>query len=422
MQPAAARLPALPGTDAAQRAPLSGAPLQPPRRVLVAGLGGTPRLAAGLAVLLNEALGPARANEVTPDAGLPAAEALAGAPDLIVLGPGVDARTWLAAARRAAPNAARVLLGSQRDPDLVRLARRHGAMLVGQHGDGAPPVAELAAHCVRALSPAPAAPPRKRGPAPGSRNTEARRREADLARALSVGELALHYQPYVDLRSGRVLGAEALARWPHPAMGTIPPNDFIPVAEASGLILELGAWALRTAAIEAASWANRGLRISVNVSPRQVDAGVLAQQVRAALDASKLDPARLEVELTENVLIDTSAAAVAALKAVRAMGVSVALDDFGTGYASLAAVRRLPLSTLKIDRSFVSGLGSDEGDRAVVRAMVDMARALNLDLVAEGVETDAQRVALLGLGITSGQGWLFGRPAPAVALARHFKG
>lgn len=416
MQPAHARLPA---PDIAADAPRGAVP---PRRVLLAGLGSAPRLAAGLAVLLNEALGSARPAEVTLDAGQPPADALAPETDLLVLGPGIDARTWLAAAKRAAPRAQRILLAGSRDPDLARLARRHGALLVGMAGDGAPPVAELAAHCVRALAPPAPAAPRKRGPAPGSRNSEARRREADLARALSVGELALHYQPYVDLRSGRVLGAEALARWPHPAMGVIPPNDFIPVAEASGLILDLGAWALRTAACEAASWANRSLRISVNVSPRQVDAGVLPTQVRAALDASRLDPARLEIELTENVLIDTSAAAIAALKAVRAMGVSIALDDFGTGYASLAAVRRLPLTALKIDRSFVSGLGSDEGDRAVVRAMVDMARALNLDLVAEGVETDAQRVALLGLGITSGQGWLFGRPAPAVALARHLHG
>jgi EAL domain-containing protein (putative c-di-GMP-specific phosphodiesterase class I) len=173
---------------------------------------------------------------------------------------------------------------------------------------------------------------------------------------------------------------------------------------------------------EAAGWSNRRLRISVNVSPRQIEAGVVAQQVRHALGRAPLDPSRLQIEITEGAVMEPNEAIIAALKAVRDMGVGIALDDFGTGYASLAAARRLPVTALKIDRSFVAGLGTDPEDLAIVRAMADMARSLRLHLVAEGVETDAQRVALLGLGITEGQGWLFGRPSTPAALARHLNG
>jgi EAL domain-containing protein (putative c-di-GMP-specific phosphodiesterase class I) len=404
----------------------------PVRRILIAGFAGLPRLVAALAGLVRQALpagdGAALHLAVADDPALLAAEP----PDLLLLGPGADARAWLAAARQAAPSARRILLAEARDSDAARLARRHGASLFTLAADGASPATELAARCAEALAARPAATHvtrspavarRRRGPERGSRTAEQRRREADLARALACGELALHYQPVVDLRSGRVLGAEALARWPHPAMGIIPPNDFIPVAEACGLILDLGAWALRAAAAEAATWTGRSLVVSANVSPKQIDAGVLPAQVRAALQAARLPPARLQIEITEGVLIETSQKTIDALKAVRDMGVAIALDDFGTGYASLAAVRRLPLTAIKVDRSFVSGLGSHGGeDLVIVRAMAEMARALNLAVVAEGVETDAQRTALIGLGITEGQGWLFGRPQPAIALARHFKG
>jgi EAL domain-containing protein (putative c-di-GMP-specific phosphodiesterase class I) len=396
----------------------------PARLIVLAGFGGLPRLAAGLGGLVQRALPPAAGLRVMQVAD--AAALAADPPDLLVVGPAVDPRPWLAAIRRAAPAAARLLVADAADADAVRLARRHGARLVSLAGDGAGPAAELAARCAEALAPtatARTARPGRRGPERGSRTAEARRRQADLARALACNELALHYQPVVDLRSGRVLGAEALARWPHPAMGVIPPNDFIPLAESSGLILDLGAWALRAAAAEAAGWTGRGLVVSVNVSPKQIDAGVLPNQVRAALAATRLPPARLQIEITEGVLIEISQKTVDALKAVREMGVAIALDDFGTGYASLAAVRRLPLSAIKIDRSFVAGLGQDSGeDTVIVRAMAEMARALHLKIVAEGVETDAQRTALIGLGVTEGQGWLFGRPQPPMALARHFRG
>jgi EAL domain-containing protein (putative c-di-GMP-specific phosphodiesterase class I) len=396
-------------------------PAPPPRRVVVAGLGSGSRLASGLAVLIDKALPAAQRAEVRLADPADAEGELTGSPDLVVLGPAADARAWLAAARRGAPNARRILVADSRDTDAARLARRNGAALVSLAGDGAAPIAELAARCAEQLR-ADAGPRRRRGPEPGSRTAEQRRRAADLARALRCGELTLHYQPCVDLRSGRVLGVEALARWPHPGFGNIPPNDFIPVAEKSGLILELGAWALSEAAREAASWPNRALRMAVNVSPRQIEAGVVAAQVRNALRESRLEPHRLSIEITEGAVIETSEATIEALRGVRDMGVAIALDDFGTGYASLAAARRLPITTLKIDRSFVAGLGADPEDLAIVRAMADMARSLNLSLVAEGIETDIQRVTLIGLGITEGQGWLFGRPSPAAALARHLKG
>ena len=394
----------------------------PPRRVVVAGLGAASRVVAGLGVLIDKAL-PAnqRASVQLADAADPAGSALAVGADLVVVGPGVDARAWLAAARRESPRARRILVADPRDTEAARLARRNGASLVSLAGDGAAPLAELANHCIVELSAEPP-PRRRRGPEPGSRTAEQRRRATDLARALRCGELALHYQPCVDLRSGRMLGVEALARWPHPALGNIPPNDFIPIAEKSGLILELGAWALREATREAASWPNRALRVAVNVSPHQVEAGVVADQVRDALHRSGLEPHRLTIEITEGAVIETTEATIAALKRVRALGVAIALDDFGTGYASLAAARRLPVTSLKVDRSFVAGLGADPEDLAIVRAIADLARSLNLQVVAEGVETDTQRVTLLGLGITEGQGWLLGRPSPPAALSRHFKG
>jgi EAL domain-containing protein (putative c-di-GMP-specific phosphodiesterase class I) len=293
----------------------------------------------------------------------------------------------------------------------------------------AEPAAESAAARLAVLAPtaealalATVAKPRsqRRGPRPGSRNRERRRMQAELARAMATGGLALHFQVRVDLRSGRPLGAEALARWPHPALGNIPPTEFIPVAEECGLILDLGAWALEAACIDAARWPNNRGIVAVNVSSRQIEAGVLGSQVQKALAVSGLDPKRLELELTEGTLLDTSASALAALAELRATGVRLALDDFGTGFASLAAVRKLPLTTLKIDRSFVSGLPEEPEDVAIIRAVADIGRALRLQLVAEGVETAAQRTALISLGITEGQGWLYGRPVPSAALRRHF--
>lgn len=394
---------------------------RPACRILLAGIGLGPRVAAAVTALLDDTGRLARRAQVrVADERAPAVE-LGQVPDLVVLGPAADARAWLAAIRRHAPQARRILVADRRDIDASRLARRHGALLVGLPGDGAPPVAELAARCLEQLAPQPP-PRRRRGPEPGARGAEQRRRAADLARALCCGELVLHYQPWVDLRSARVLGAEALARWPHPALGIIPPADFIPLAEACGLIQRLGTWALGEAVREAASWPRQSLRVAVNVSPRQLEDSSLPGLVRAALAQSGLAANRLQLELTEGMLVDTSERVQTMLRTLRSMGVGIALDDFGTGYAGLDMLRRLPVTALKIDRSFVAGLGSGQQEAAIVHAVAEMARALGLHVVAEGVETDAQRVALLGLGITEGQGWLFGRPAAAAALARHFKG
>lgn len=243
---------------------------------------------------------------------------------------------------------------------------------------------------------------------------------ADLRGAASAGQLALHYQPRVALHDGRTAGAEALLRWRHPRRGNIPPGLFIPIAERSEVITTLGGWVLREAAREAARWPAEAGTISVNVSARQLRSGLLLRQVAHALDESGLPPERLELELTETLLFDTSAETLMTLASLRDAGVSLALDDFGTGFASLSALKRLPLSTLKLDRGFVRNLPHDREDAAIVRAVRMMARALNLQLVAEGVETEDQRAFLSGIGCEEAQGYLFGRPAAAESLRAYW--
>jgi EAL domain-containing protein (putative c-di-GMP-specific phosphodiesterase class I) len=243
-----------------------------------------------------------------------------------------------------------------------------------------------------------------------------RRLTTDLRGALDRGELALHYQPRVALPDARVLGAEALLRWQHPKHGNIPPNSFIPLAEASDLILPLGGWVLREAAREAAGWPPEAGSVSVNISARQIQAGVLPAQVEAALAESGLPPERLELELTESLALDTTEANQRMLGRLRDRGIGLALDDFGTGYGSLARLRRLPFSTLKLDRSFIGNLPGDAEDAAILQAVRAMAKALRLRLVAEGVERAEQRDFLQGIGCEEAQGWLFGRPVPAPAL------
>jgi EAL domain-containing protein (putative c-di-GMP-specific phosphodiesterase class I) len=243
-----------------------------------------------------------------------------------------------------------------------------------------------------------------------------RRLAGALHGALERGEFALHYQPRVALPDARVMGAEALLRWHHPEHGNVLPNSFIPLAEASDLILPLGGWVLREATREAAGWPPEAGSISVNISARQVAAGVLPAQVDAALAESGLPPERLELELTESLALDASEANRRMLGRLRDRGIGLALDDFGTGYGSLARLRRLPFSTLKLDRSFIGNLPDDAEDAAILHAVRAMARALRLRLVAEGVERAEQRDFLQGIGCEEAQGWLFGRPAPASAL------
>jgi diguanylate cyclase (GGDEF)-like protein len=240
----------------------------------------------------------------------------------------------------------------------------------------------------------------------------------ELRHALERGELVLHYQPIVDLASGRAIGAEALVRWRHPQRGLLAPSEFIHVAESTGLVVELGGWVLAQAARQVAAWQAQGQRdfyVAVNVSGRQIRRGVLLEQVEQALADSGADPRRLEIEITEHTLVENVNANVQTLAALRDKGMRVAVDDFGTGLSSLAYLQRLPIDKFKIDRSFVLEL-LREGDLAIVTAIISMARALGLRVVAEGVETEAQRQQLAALGCDFGQGYLFSRPVPAEAF------
>jgi EAL domain-containing protein (putative c-di-GMP-specific phosphodiesterase class I) len=242
--------------------------------------------------------------------------------------------------------------------------------------------------------------------------------EAELACALQRGELHVEYQPVVRLPAGEIVGVEALARWDHPERGPIPPDEFVPIAEESGLIGALGTWVLSTACDQAAAWlaAGRPLDLAVNVSAKEVIDPDWLPRLEAALTSSGLPPDRLIIELTEGVFVDRPEAARNTLETVRELGVRVALDDFGTGYASLSYLRSLPFDTLKIDRSFVAGLPDDEDGCALVEAVLAIARRFRLDVVAEGVETVSQSELLANLGCGLAQGWHFGRPVTAARL------
>jgi len=234
--------------------------------------------------------------------------------------------------------------------------------------------------------------------------------ERDLRRALAEGGLEVHFQPLVALASQRIVGAEALVRWRHPAHGMVPPAEFVPLAEAAGLIGELGAWVLRTACARAARWA--GLCLAVNLSPEQVRQPDLVDMVTAVLAETGLPPARLELEITEGILLHDTAATLATLGRLRALGIGIALDDFGTGYSSLSYLCRFPFSKLKVDRSFVTNMANDAA-AAVVQAVVTLGRGLGMRVIAEGIETKAQLDLLRAMGCDEGQGYLLGRPCPA---------
>jgi EAL domain-containing protein (putative c-di-GMP-specific phosphodiesterase class I) len=229
------------------------------------------------------------------------------------------------------------------------------------------------------------------------------------------GELVAHYQPVVALADARVVGVEALARWQRPGHGLVPPAGFIPVAERTGLIVELGGWMLRESCRQAAEWED--LRVSVNVSGHQVAEGSLVATVARALEESALPPARLQLELTETVLIEDVDKNVALLHELKRLGVTLALDDFGKGHSSLSYLHRFPIDRIKIDRAFVAGLPERRADIAIVSAVASFARALDLDVVAEGVETREHVDVLRDLGCEFGQGFLFHRPLPAGEIA-----
>ena len=239
--------------------------------------------------------------------------------------------------------------------------------------------------------------------------------DADLRMGLQRDELLLHYQPVVDGRS-RILGYEALLRWRHPRRGLVSPGEFIALAEQSGLILGIGQWVLRTACRQLVAWsrepATRGLSLAVNVSARQFRQNDFVAQVQAVLEETGADPQRLKLELTESVLISDVEDAIRKMGALRERGVRFALDDFGTGYSSLSYLKRLPLDQLKIDQGFVRDVLTDPNDAAIVRTILALAQSMELQAVAEGVESEGQRQFLLDNGCTVFQGYLFGRPGP----------
>jgi diguanylate cyclase (GGDEF)-like protein/PAS domain S-box-containing protein len=243
--------------------------------------------------------------------------------------------------------------------------------------------------------------------------------EQDLRRALMHGGFELHYQPVVSLRHGEVTGCEALLRWRHPERGMVSPAEFIPVAEDTGLINELGDWVLQTACAEAVRWPDH-VRIAVNVSPVQLKNPTLALRIAAALAASGLEPSRLEIEITEAVLIRDDEAALAILHQLRKIGVRIALDDFGTGYSSLSYLKRFPFDKIKIDRSFVSDIMEVTGSSSIVQAVVSIASSLNMTTTAEGVERDGQRELLRALGCTEMQGFLFSAARPGNEVRQFF--
>jgi diguanylate cyclase (GGDEF)-like protein len=242
--------------------------------------------------------------------------------------------------------------------------------------------------------------------------------ENALRRAPERGELRALYQPIVRLADGSMVAAEALVRWNHPERGLLEASQFVPLAEETGIIVPVGGWMLTEACREAASWSGNGdaPSVSVNLSARQLNRADLVDAVAKALAESGLNPDRLWLEITESVLMEDADATVVTLERLRALGVHLSVDDFGTGYSSLAYLRRFPVDALKVDRSFVAGLGQDPEDSAIVEAVVSMAHSLRLSVVAEGVETREQLNRLRDLGCELAQGFLFAAPVPPSAL------
>jgi diguanylate cyclase (GGDEF)-like protein/PAS domain S-box-containing protein len=246
--------------------------------------------------------------------------------------------------------------------------------------------------------------------------------EMELHHALKDNAFHLEFQPLVDLHSGRPVRVEALARWDHPQRGAVSPADFIPVLEETGQILRLGSWVLENACMAAARWQRRhpelrSVGVSVNLSARQLAQPALVDQVAAVLSRSGLEPASLKLEVTETMLMDNPELSNLVLRRLKDLGVFLAIDDFGTGYSSLAYLQSFPIDTLKIDKSFVMGMTSDPGKFNIVKAVTALAHSLGLDVVAEGVEEQEQRIMLHAVGCEYAQGFLFARPVPEKDLA-----
>jgi diguanylate cyclase (GGDEF)-like protein len=247
--------------------------------------------------------------------------------------------------------------------------------------------------------------------------------ENALRRALERREFLLHYQQKIDLRSGAIIGAEALVRWSHPEWALVRPARFIPLAEETGLIVPLGEWVLREACRQARAWLDQGLRpgvVSVNLSARQFRQEGLVHTVSRILEETRLDPSQLEMELTESMVMHNVEAAIATLQGLKSLGVALSMDDFGTGYSSLSYLKQLPVDTLKIDRSFVRdiGAGEDPDEGVIAQAIISLGHSLRLKVIAEGVETDAQVRFLKRHGCDEVQGFLYGEPVAPDAYAQ----
>jgi EAL domain-containing protein (putative c-di-GMP-specific phosphodiesterase class I) len=248
--------------------------------------------------------------------------------------------------------------------------------------------------------------------------------EACLRQALERDQFFLEYQPKLDLNNGAITGVEALLRWKHPELGIVMPNRFIALAEETGLILGIGRWVIVEACRQNVAWQNEGLpaiRVAVNLSARQFNDDSLLEDIDYALEKSGMDPSLLELEITEGMAMQDINNAIKMLKAMKEKGVRIALDDFGTGYSSLAQIKRFPIDTLKVDRSFIRDLTSNPEDRAITEAIIAMGRTLSLTVVAEGVETKAQENFLREHDCDESQGYFFSRPTSAEKFGKLLK-
>jgi EAL domain-containing protein (putative c-di-GMP-specific phosphodiesterase class I) len=247
--------------------------------------------------------------------------------------------------------------------------------------------------------------------------------ETDLRSAIERDELCMYYQPIVDLSSMRLFGFESLIRWNHPQRGLVPPNEFIPVSEETGLIIPLTLWVLRTSCRQMVEWqrkseSNKDLIVSVNLSGKHFAEKDLVKQIETIIKETGIEPRSLKLELTESAVMENAESVILMLKQIRELGVQLSIDDFGTGYSSLSYLHRFPINTLKVDRSFVSTMedGSENGE--IVRTVVALAKTLGLDIVAEGIESIHQLHQLRILGCEYGQGYLFSRPVPVEEAER----
>jgi EAL domain-containing protein (putative c-di-GMP-specific phosphodiesterase class I) len=244
--------------------------------------------------------------------------------------------------------------------------------------------------------------------------------ENSLRHALEREEFVLHYQPRVDLRTRQVTGVEALVRWQHPEFGLVPPSQFIPIAEENGLIVPLGEWVLRAACLQNKHWQDSGLppvSVAVNLSARQFRNPELVESIRVILEETGLDPHYLELEITESAAMERADDSVVKLNELKAMGVRISMDDFGTGYSSLSYLQSFPLDKIKIDRAFIANLGHSAQAATIIRAVIALGRGLDLPVVAEGVETEEQRLFLAAENCNEIQGYLVGRPKPIADYA-----